>query len=419
MEQGYLPERDLLVLLLSKATYENYFNYIDLPYIKDTYKELYYVYSCLKEIHELLPADVGLSELQAYFFTKYPDLDKDLYLGLFKTLSEAPIDPTLGVALLKQIKARRQALKLSEQAFKFSNGNATFESITNEYEQFTDGTHQAEEFEFVTTSLSTIIEDIFRKPGLRWRLDALNKSLGSLRKGNFGFLFARPEVGKTTFLASEISFMLEQLRVDHGPIIWFNNEQVGAEVMLRVYQGYFGIRLGQLKANPKKYEQEFKEKTQGRFLLVDNANVDRSLVEKICRLLKPSLIVMDQIDKIKGFAADREDLRLGSIYIWARELAKQYCPVIGICQADGSGENQKWLTMDNVANAKTSKQAEADWILGMGHVHAEGMQFIRYLHLSKNKLMGDEDTISRMRHGRMEVLIEPEIARFKDLIEYT
>jgi hypothetical protein len=32
--------------------------------------------------------------------------------------------------------------------------------------------------------------------------------------------------------------------------------------------------------------------------------------------------------------------------------------------------------------------------------------------------MGDEDTISRMRHGRMEVLIEPEIARFKDLIKY-
>jgi hypothetical protein len=185
-----------------------------------------------------------------------------------------------------------------------------------------------------------------------------------------------------------------------------------------MYQGYFGVRLEQIKANPEKYEKEFLEHTNGRFKLVDNANIDKSLVEKMCKQLKPSLIVFDQIDKIKGFAADREDLRLGSIYIWARELAKAYCPVIGICQADGSGENQKWLTMDNVANAKTSKQAEADWILGMGHVHAEGMQFIRYLHLSKNKLMGDEDTISRMRHGRMEVLIEPEIARFKDLIKY-
>jgi hypothetical protein len=43
-----------------------------------------------------------------------------------------------------------------------------------------------------------------------------------------------------------------------------------------------------------------------------------------------------------------------------------------ICQADGTGEGQKWLTMSNVANAKTSKQAEADWILGIGKVNDPG-----------------------------------------------
>lgn len=188
---------------------------------------------------------------------------------------------------------------------------------------------------------------------------------------------------------------------------------------MRMYQGYFGLRLEQLKANPKKYEEEFNQQTQGRFLLVDDAQLDRLKVERICKRYNPSLIVFDQIDKIKGFANDREDLRLGAIYIWARELAKYYCPVIGICQADGSGEGQKWLTMDNVANAKTSKQAEADWILGMGAIHSEGMQFVRYLNISKNKLMGDDDTISRLRHGKFEVLIQPEIARFKDLMEYT
>jgi hypothetical protein len=291
--------------------------------------------------------------------------------------------------------------------------------VVNAYEGFTDGTATVtEEFEFVTTSLSTIIHEIFQKPGLRWRLDALNKSLGSLRKGNFGFLFARPEVGKTTFLASEISSMLSQLMDDHGPIIWFNNEQVGAEVMLRMYQGYFGIRLEQIKANPEKYEREFEEQTKGKFKLVDNANVSKQLVEKILKQFNPSLVVFDTIDKIKGFQADREDLRLGSIYIWARELAKQYCPVMGVCQADGTGEGVKWLTMDNVANAKTSKQAEADWILGIGASHGEGMQFIRYLNISKNKLMGDDDSIPKMRHARMEVLIEPEVARYKDIIKY-
>lgn len=415
---NYLPERDFVVLLLQKETYHDYIDTIDLSYLKDNYKELSYLYSCLKEVHSLVEGDVDLPTLQAFFFQKYPDLDKEVYLDLFKTLSEAPINPALGVALLKQIKARKQALKLSEAAFRFSTGHAKYEDIDYEFVRMESPETSKEEFVFVTTSLSSIIHDIFQKPGLRWRLDALNKSLGSLRKGNFGFLFARPEVGKTTFLASEISYMLTQLLEEDGSIIWFNNEQVGAEVMLRVYQGYFGLKLEQIKSNPEKYEEAFNSQTKGKFLLVDDANIEKSMVERIIKRYNPSLVVFDQIDKIKGFAADREDLRLGAIYIWARELAKSYCPVIGICQADGTGENVKWLTMDNVANAKTSKQAEADWILGMGAVHAEGMQFIRYLNISKNKLMGDDDTLPKLRHGRFEVMIEPEIARFRDIIKY-
>lgn len=417
----YVPERDLLVLLLSKDNFSAYYDSIDKEYLRDNYRELYNLYLVLKEAHSKVSADLALEDFQAYFFMKYPDADKDMYLALFKTLSEKTITPELGVSMLQDIKARKQALAMSEAYFNYSNGNITKEQLTSVLGSnagVVGESENGEEFEFVTTSLSSILDNIFQKPGLRWRLDALNKSLGSLRKGNFGFLFARPETGKTTFLASEISCMLDQLDENAGPIIWFNNEQVGAEVMLRLYQGYFGLTLEAIKANVRKYEEEFNSKSKGKFLLVDNANISKAMVEKIVKRFNPSLIVFDQIDKIKGFVNDREDLRLGAIYIWARELAKTYCPVIGICQADGTAEGQKWLTMDHVANAKTSKQAEADWILGMGAVHAEGMQFVRYLHLSKNKLIGDNDTLSRMRHGRMEVLIQPEIARFRDILKY-
>lgn len=416
----YLPERDFLVLLLTKEAFDSYFEYIDLPYIKENYRELSHIYLALKEVHSETDKDLTLQELQVWFFQKYPDVDKEIYEDLFKTLAETQIDPDLGATLLRKIKARKQALMLSEAAFKYSNGNATEQDIQAAYEGFSSGEQaREEEFEFVTTDVQAIVEEVFQKPGLRWRLDALNKSLGSLRKGNFGFIFARPETGKTTFLASEISAMLPQVGADEGPIIWFNNEQQGSEVMLRVYQGYFGVRLEQIKANPVAWKTRFLDEAAPKFRMVDNANIDKGLVERVLKQTKPSLVVFDQIDKIKGFEDDREDLKLGKIYIWARELAKTYCPVIGVCQADGTGDGQKWLTMNNVANAKTSKQAEADWILGIGAVHADGMQFIRYLNISKNKLMGDSDTLPKLRHGKLEVLIEPEIARFKDIIQYT
>ncbi len=159
------------------------------------------------------------------------------------------------------------------------------------------------------------------------------------------------------------------------------------------------------------------QKTKGKHLLYDaKGSINKYTVEQLCRRYKPSLLIFDQIDKIVGFEADREDLKLGAMYQWARELAKEFdCPIIAVCQADGSGENQKWLTMGNVANAKTAKQAEADWILGVGKIHDMGYENVRYLNLSKNKLAGDEDSDPSLRHGKAEVLIRADIARYDDL----
>lgn len=373
----------------------------------------------LIDAHKHVPTDLDLFSLQAWFYHKYPDADKGLYDALFDSLQKQTVDPALTTQMLKDLKSQKLSLGLSEAAFKFSTGNGSLDEVVSAYSKLDEGPTSLEEFEFVTDDLDTLLNDTVRTHGLRWRLDFLNKSLGSLRKGDFGFIFARPETGKTTFLASEISEMLRNLKDDAGPIIWFSNEEGGKKVKLRLYQAYFGVTLQQLMANVRKYETEFKAQVRGRFLLVDDANVSKVLVEKLLKQFNPSLIVYDQIDKIKGFAADREDLKLGAIYIWARELAKQYAPSIGVCQADGNAENQKWLTMEHVSNAKTSKQAEADWILGIGKVHQEGAQFIRYLNISKNKLAGDSDTVPDLRHARQEVLIMPEVARYKDIVKYS
>ena len=74
--------------------------------------------------------------------------------------------------------------------------------------------------------------------------------------------------------------------------------------------------------------------------------------------------------------------------------------------------------MEHVANAKTSKQAEADFILGIGKTHEMDAEYVRYLNICKNKLYGDHDSIPELRHGRTEVMIEPQIARYKDIIKY-
>lgn len=214
------------------------------------------------------------------------------------------------------------------------------------------------------------------------------------------------------------------------PILWFNNEEEGDVVKLRFYQAYFGVPLEQLYGNVQHYNKLFQSESQGRFKLYDAAQIDWRTVEKLSQQYQPGLILFDQIDKLQGFQADREDLVLGRIYRWARELAKQYCPVIGATQADGSGEGVRWLTMANVANAKTSKQAEADFILGIGTVTDPGWEEVRFFNISKNKLLGPNPGHAELgkkpngnkvpgkqaRHGRFEALIFPDVARYGDLI---
>lgn len=401
---------------MKREAYIKYKEYIDTTYIKDNFVELYYIYKVVNDLHAAHEKDFSLDELIAAFSVTYPDAKKDTYDPLFQQIAAAEISDEVGADILRKIRQRKMLLELSEKAFNATQGRVELPELSALVEAIRGDDSVAEEAsEFVTDDLETLVRDVIQKPGLRWRLNCLNKSLGSLRKGDFGFIFARPETGKTTFLASEASHMLEQT---DSPILWFNNEEQGEKVMLRVYQAFFGVPIHEILAHVPQYKAEFKRRVGGRFLLVDDATLDRTKAERVIERARPGLIIYDQIDKIRGFKADRDDLVYGEIYQWGRELAKAYAPSIGVSQAAGTGEGIRYLTMEHVANAKTSKQAEADFILGIGKTSDEASQYIRYLSISKNKLFGDEDSNPNLKHARFEVLIEPQIARYKDIVNF-
>jgi replicative DNA helicase len=101
---------------------------------------------------------------------------------------------------------------------------------------------------FVSPSLS-YLSKIVATGGLDWRLKELNVALGPLRKGDFIIVAARPESGKTTFVASEASYMMSQLKPDEH-VIWINNEESSTKVMMRVIQAYNGVTTGELLSIP-------------------------------------------------------------------------------------------------------------------------------------------------------------------------
>jgi len=360
-------------------------------------------------------AKISLDELEAYVYLSFPvmkPVEKETYASIFKSLRGTTVSPEVLEVLLQVIDRRSRVTDLALRAVNYSNGNGNFEDLRDYVRTvFEADTVSVEEPRFVTDDFATLYQTQVATPGLRWRLGSLNKRLGSLRRGDSGFIFGRPEIGKTTWLASEVSYMATQAT---APLVWFNNEEQGSKVMLRCYEATLGKPLHQLIQDLETTKTKFLELTGGRIRIFDSPSIHRSEVEKVCKELSPALIVFDQLDKIAGFEDDRDDLRLGAIYQWERTLAKTYAPCIGVCQADGTAEGIKFLNMGHVSGAKTSKQAEADWILGIGVDQRDGHQFVRAMSLCKNKLVGDEDTDPRLRHDRWECLINPEIARYED-----
>ena len=398
----------VLKYLLQKEHYDKYSSFLTPTDFPDELRIVWFALSSIHNVSDVVA--VAVMDVANVVFASSPK-DKEFYEKVFETLENyTPIESTV-VKLIDSLKRRNVLQKVSIAAYEECEGKQPEGYTESVFAALQNVEHVNTEELFVSDDLDIILNETIKQPGLKWRLGCLNKSLGSLRKGDFGFIFARPEAGKTTFLASEVSYFLQQT---DKPVLWFNNEEQGSKVMLRVYQAYFGVTLETLYGNIKHYRDIFQQQTGGRLKLYDSAQINKNTVENLSKALLPSLIIFDQIDKITGFKADREDLLLGAIYQWGRELAKRYAPVIGVTQADGSGEGVRWLTMANVANAKTAKQAEADWILGIGTTHDSGWESIRFLNISKNKLLGDPDSDPKLRHGKLQCLIEPEYARYRD-----
>lgn len=395
----------LKAFITDRRVFDTYFQHFNLDDI-DT-PELKYIF---KELHVYYQEHKETSLNSFYLHLKSKANLNDVHKILFQQCYDSELSDDI-LEVLNNYRERSLAKSLALLSFEVSEGRKTKEDILELVTQFDKKVEDNKE-DFVTTNLEELYVKAVAQPGLRWRMQTLNRMLGSLRKGNFGFIFARPESGKTTFLSSEISFFSEQTK---EPILWLNNEQAGEEVSLRIIQATLGLTREELFRDLKGNHAKYLEKTGDRIKIVDSANIHRTDVERLCDKLQPALIVFDQLDKIKGFTNDREDLRLGGVYIWTREIAKEYAPVIGVTQANGDAEGKRWLTMEQVSSAKTAKQAEADWILGIGKSNDEGMEYVRHLHLSKNKLPGDPDTDPNLRHGKMDCLIVPQIARFQDI----
>lgn len=329
-----------------------------------------------KRWHPTLKDD-QFNEYVGVFRNIIPDADADQHRNMVTWMAEVEL-----MTLIANI-AHKHAEGEVEDAWA---------EITAAQDQYRNRTGIKVQNGFISVPIEDLLQDEFDDTGVAWRLDCLNKSMRRLRPGDFGIVAGRPDKGKTSFIASETTFMAPQLPPDRN-ILWLNNEGPGRRIIPRLYQAALNYSMQELiqHSNAKTLVPAYREAIGGRldkFRVHDIHGWNNGQVERVIEESNPGIIVYDMIDNVKGFGSEaRTDLQLEAMYQWARERSVKYdCIGIATSQISNEGDGLQFPTLGMLKDSKTGKQGACDFQLMIGASNDPVLQNSRYIGLPKNKL---------------------------------
>lgn len=352
-----------------------------------------------------------------YVLVRHAKLHKDklqAHKALIEIVAGMDEEASPMEALLNGLITREYGTKVAEVALRIADGdyNQSLDGIRELLDDYDKATGRLDERNKKLGAFGAEAIESVNGPGLQWRLTAFNDSFGPVRQGDFIVFGKRPDAGGTTMMASEVSYMVDDLEPGEC-ILWVNNEEAGNKVRSRIIQARIGWTTEDMLADPKGAWEAYKESLPDPQAIVvyDDAKAHTKDVEAICKERNPRLIIADQLWKFKGFKGDDEKDRMTEAGNWGRELAKEYCGVIAVHQLGTEADNQMWNGYERLYGSKTGLQGEADCIVTMGRVYSHGNY--RYLFFPKNKSTtpGNKDR----RNGKWKVRMLGDIARYEDV----
>lgn len=410
----------LLAVMTNKRNYYTFKKYIKKPTIAlETTKLL----TDFDKYFETFPTTdtLDISDFMTWFFTvRHPTMKSDdttFYRLLLQQIQEEVSTPSvITESVIEHFIELDYAHRIRHEADLVANGTepdmSSVLTILSEYKDHKITIDLDEEL-FASTDIQELVDTTISGGGLDWRLSDMNEIVGPVRKGDFLIVAARPETGKTTFLASEVTHMATQLDEDQS-VLWVCNEEGGDKVQFRIFQAALGYTRADILSDVPRAQHDLVKElgSPDKIKVYHRPYINFRDVDALCDKVNPGLIIFDQLDKIQGFQGDRDDLKLQKIYQWAREKANQYGPVMSVSQCDGTAEGVRYCLMTQLAGSKTAKQGEADAIIMIGSDHDPSLEFTRYISVPKNKLAGGTLSLESRRHGKAEVTIVPDIARY-------
>jgi archaellum biogenesis ATPase FlaH len=209
-----------------------------------------------------------------------------------------------------------------------------------------------------------LMEEEVGEPDFPFTWDLMSEHLGGMDRGNLGIIFARPEVGKTTFCAFVAASYIKQ---KHKVVYWAN-EEPSEKIKLRIIQSFFGLTREEMKAGADALSHRYAEEIAPYLTVMDSVGTSMEELNEFAQLNEPDVMFCDQLDKFRVAGEfNRGDERLKETYVVAREVAKRNKLLIwSVSQASFEAHDRQFIDYAMLDGSRTGKAGEADVIIGIG-----------------------------------------------------
>lgn len=341
-----------------------------------------------------------------------PDATRTLLMGLCDAAAEVDLLGEDATDVVHALVRRSYASRVAELGLTISEGGpGALEDASRMVEEYLTAVGKVDALDKHVSGIDALDLEDSTKAGYQWRLNCLNVATRGVGPGDLVVVAARPDSGKSTFLCSEVTHLAQQLPANKK-VLWAVNEERGARVKKRIVQAALGIPTADLERDLRGAMTKYTALMgcPDKITVFDRGHMTSADIERLLRAGDYGLVVVDQLWKIHVPGVEGEVERISKAYTWAREIAKDYCPLIGVHQATGEAEGVRWLNMGMLHYSRVGVQGEADALITIGREPDGGRS--RFITLPKNKIVNP--AFPNEANGKWEVELDADRARFEE-----
>ncbi len=362
-------------------------------------REMRDVFDTISYSHTQYATDITSGELSVLFNDRnpaMPDSTREKAQELITTLDRGNPDNTdMHLDMVRNFWLRDRARIIGEKAIEIFTGESEeFGELRSLIETVEDGRiSDKTTYTKVEAGIGELLDSHTGAKDFPFEFDLIKERVDGLDRGNLGILFARPEVGKTTFCCFLAASYIRQ----GFKVTYWANEEPAEKIKLRIIQSYFGLKREELVEQRNTLPMRYDIEVAPLLTVMDSVGTSMEEANEYAKLNKPDIMFMDQLDKFRVSGEfNRGDERLKETYVLAREIAKRNNLLVwAVSQASNDAHDRQFIDYSMMDNSKTGKAGEADIIIGIGKTGASDVEnIVRHVCVSKNKLNGWHGTIN-------------------------